>query len=115
MSSYIGDRVADVMDRHGQTMTLKRRTDVGFDQLLVKGRIFNPRLQPADLDGEAGTTQRIRISNAEIAASVLPDLMPTEKDQIVVDGHALSIEAVNTLRDGETIVCHVLEVIGIGA
>lgn len=113
--AYTASQVAAVLADHGQTMTLKRRIDVGFDSLDVKGRIFNPRLQAVDLDGEAGTVQRVRISHAEIAASSLPNLLPTEKDQIVIGGTALSIEAVNTLRDGEIIACHVLEVVGIGA
>lgn len=110
MGQYIADQIAAVMREHGQDMTLRRRVDVGFDSLDLKGKLISGA--GTDLDGEAGAVQRIRISHAEIAASTLSGQLPAEKDQIVVGGITLSIVAVTTLREGNTIAAHDITAVG---
>jgi hypothetical protein len=114
--SFMRRRVAQIIAEHGESMTLKRRTSgETFDSLAVKGKMYNPRLQNERLDGEIGAVQRIRISNAEIAASSLPDQGPTEKDQIVdSSGVTFIIDVVDVDRDGDTVLGWTLEVSAAG-
>ena len=113
-AAHVATRIRRILGRHGASATLKRRKDDGtWDVLAVKAKIFNPRLQVENFDGETGSAQRVLIGNAEIAASSLPSRYPRGKDQLVVDGVAQSIESVNTMRDGDTVLMHELYVIGV--
>jgi hypothetical protein len=112
--AYTARRVAAALQDRGEPLTLRRRKGDGtWDEIAVSGKVFNPRLSSVELDGEVGSVQRVRISNAEIAASTLPNQAPTEKDQVVVAGQALTIDAVNTQKDSGVTLMHILEVSGI--
>lgn len=111
----VASDIAKAFSKHGQSCTLRRRNDDGsWDEISVRAMIFRSRTMGSeDFDGESGGTRIARMSNAEIAASSLPDRLPRAKDQLVVRGSAMSVDEAVTQNDGDTVLMHTMILTGV--
>jgi hypothetical protein len=108
------ESVAASIARKGQTIILRRVTGAGHQATFdVECKAMVRNYQPHELAGGIVQGDReVRVSNKEISARQWPGPPLSKRDRAVIDGREVSVEAVNTLRLGEEIAMHILQVRG---
>lgn len=111
MSAYISGRVAAVLSKHGETMTLQRS---GQSDLTVVGKRLRPSGAGSDelAPGLAQNDLIVKIGHAEIAASALTT-PPKRLDKLVIAGKTYTLQAdADTRTNGGVTLAHFLTVKG---
>lgn len=105
-------RLAAMLERRGQAMTLRRPGSPDIDVTLKAARIGASSQQA--VQGQTVSTFKVRLSNKEIAAQASYTLPILPQSDVIVDadGRSYVIEAVDTKRPGGVVVAHVLTVTG---
>jgi hypothetical protein len=107
--AYTAERVAAVLDEHGDTMTLKR---AGETDLAVKGKRVGGTLVDA---GNTATQEefQIRLSKTQLLASSWATKEPSaDSDSIVVDSRLRTILDAQPRGDAGVVAFYLLTVAG---
>lgn len=108
----LGASSARLIARYGETMVLKRASEVST--ITLKGKRTSLRAASEELSGGSAAQQffHVLIGTTELTASSWANKEPARKDSIVVDGRERRILDVRPLKDGDTTALYNLEVVG---
>jgi hypothetical protein len=117
VSTFAERRTADIIARHGETMTLRRPThgeETEWTDVAVKGKRHAP---PGGVGAElvGAMTQkalRVKITNREIAAAPWPG-PPRKGDYLIIAGKEYTlVDDADTRTDRGAVLMHLLTVEG---
>ena len=108
MANYIGRRVVQVLDKHGDgSMTLRR---TGQTDLVVKGKRFGSSEEDTG-NTTTQSLQTVRIGNVEIEAVAWPG-PPKRTDQIIIGSRTLIVRHVDSRKARGEYVAHIMTCAG---
>jgi hypothetical protein len=108
------ETIADVIDRQGQTITLRRLTGTQQIPFDVTVKAVARGYKPTDLIAGSGIVQgdrMVTISSREIDARQWPG-PPRRNDKVIIDGFTINVEAVESRQLGEDLAMYVMQVRG---
>lgn len=115
--SGVARAIAGIIERHGESMTLRLRpaaddSPQADTELAVRAK----RYDSAPREGDKDATQRaivFRISNRAFEAESPAHRPPRPLDDLVAaDGDVFVIQSVDTRRDGDRILMHIISATG---
>ena len=105
----VGRCVARMMAVHGETMVLRRASELST--VTLQGKRVTGAL--VDTGGSSAQQQfKVRLGTMEMLASSWSNKAPARHDTLVVDGRERSVLDVRPLGDGATVILYELEVAG---
>lgn len=108
-AEHVARCVARMMAVHGETMVLKRASELST--VTLQGKRLTGDL--VDTGGSSAQQQfKVRLGTMEILASSWGNKAPARHDTLAVDGRERSVLDVRPLGDGATVILYELEVAG---
>lgn len=108
-AEHVARCVARMMAVHGETMVLKRASELST--VTLQGKRLTGDL--VDTGGSSAQQQfKVRIGTIELLASSWHNKTPARHDTLVVDGWERSVLDIRPLGDGTTVMLYELEVAG---